>query len=628
MGAFYGSVLIRTDKADAVQSALVQVAKSAKCKFLLGPARNGWISVFPDDSGQNDNISANISRLVPADIFHLIVHDDDLFAYFFYRAGQLVDQYNSCPDYFDKVSDEEKQKCRGRPELFQDLFADPESFRQLQALLAAGEESASALESERLAQFAKLLGLPNALCSYEYLQSGEREGISGWNQFIHIPDLSAEKAARRAAKSQLAAEKKRLKKDGLLLTEIKSAPPPRPHSWPSVTWATDSAGQGLVLQWQSFGRPVDGGAGGSELLTIQSPWDAPPQSTGLKTDWISHVLRVSPSGKWLAAGLLGRASLMRVWDWRRRELAFDVTSENEVRWISFSQNEQWIYSLQCDDFVVISMAEQRPVSIVAKIGHAGRAAVHPAGQFVAVALQNHIGIIDLETKQLVKKLWVGKKVERTEVFPESSDERLIQALLKSHNIRGKLGLDLELYREILQNPKAIEQLSVEARTMLAAMVKNVRFNTRETWDHIFDVCFDTDGKRLGVATSKGTRVFEWGKLLASDQHAPPPDALVDGPKIDGQDYSAYMYEVCYDPQRNIFLAGGLSGVIQYLNANNGQSGILLKLLEKPKVRGLELTRDGQALCCHCVDPSEGRDLDRHYLQVWNYPALCHAAGLS
>src|SRR6266446_2655815 len=140
MGAFYGSVHIRTENSDVVQKALDDVAKEADCRFLLSPALNGWVSVFPNNGGQDLQASGEIAKRLPYDIFHMIVHDDDVFAYHFYRDGRLLDQYNSRPDYFSKVSDEEKQKCRGRPELFQDLLRKPESLSQLKALLVSEDE--------------------------------------------------------------------------------------------------------------------------------------------------------------------------------------------------------------------------------------------------------------------------------------------------------------------------------------------------------------------------------------------------------------------------------------------------------------------------------------------------------
>ena len=185
MGAFYGSIHVRTENADAVRKAIDQVAKEASCNFLLGPALGGWISIFPSDSGQNDQISVEIAKHLPNDIFHLIVHDDDIFSYYFYRDGRSIDHYNSCPDYFEEVSDEEKQLCQGRPELFQDLLLKPKSLSRLKTLLAADKEKYT-FESERMAQFVGLLGLSNALSSYEYLQEGERDEIEGWEQFNHI----------------------------------------------------------------------------------------------------------------------------------------------------------------------------------------------------------------------------------------------------------------------------------------------------------------------------------------------------------------------------------------------------------------------------------------------------------
>src|SRR5215469_11670620 len=131
MGAFYGSIHVRTEDSAPVQQALEELAKEADCRFLLGPALSGWVSVFPNKAGQNDQISAKVAKGLRNEIFHFIVHDDDIFCYFFYRDGQLIDRYNSCPDYFQKVSDEEKQECRGRPELFKHLLSKPGALAKL-----------------------------------------------------------------------------------------------------------------------------------------------------------------------------------------------------------------------------------------------------------------------------------------------------------------------------------------------------------------------------------------------------------------------------------------------------------------------------------------------------------------
>jgi hypothetical protein len=164
MGAFFESIHVRTENSDVVRKALEDLAKDADCKFLLGPAAGGWVSVFPDDCGQSNQVPVEIAKRLPHDVFHLIVHDDDIFFYYFYRDGRLIDQYNSCPDYFHEVSDEEKQQGQGHPELFQDLLRRPESLGKLKTLLVTDKFT---FESERMAQFVKLFGLSNALASYD-----------------------------------------------------------------------------------------------------------------------------------------------------------------------------------------------------------------------------------------------------------------------------------------------------------------------------------------------------------------------------------------------------------------------------------------------------------------------------
>ena len=102
----------------------------------------------------------------------------------------MIDEYNSWPDSFEEVSEAEKQKCQGRPELFQDLLRDPKSLGKLKTLLTADKFT---FESERMAQFVKLLGLSNALSSYDYLQSEDwdEDEIEGWKQFVHVENHPA-----------------------------------------------------------------------------------------------------------------------------------------------------------------------------------------------------------------------------------------------------------------------------------------------------------------------------------------------------------------------------------------------------------------------------------------------------
>ncbi len=182
MGAFFGSIHVRTGDAGRVRAVLEEVARRTDAKFLMGPEMNGWISVFQSED-QSDRASSNLAKLLPDDIFQFMVHDDDIFMYWFYRNSALVDRYNSCPDYFEgmngaEVSEEEKEQCKGRPELFQDLLAAPDSLARVKKLLGASQED-YVFENQRMAEFVELLGLSNALSSYDYLQDGGRDRNRG-----------------------------------------------------------------------------------------------------------------------------------------------------------------------------------------------------------------------------------------------------------------------------------------------------------------------------------------------------------------------------------------------------------------------------------------------------------------
>ncbi len=638
MGAFYGSILVRTENSEAVQRVVGQVAKESDNRFLVGPALNGWVSIFPNNSGQSDDISSQIAKLIPNDIFHLIVHDDDIFSYYFYRNGTLSDQYNSCPDYFHEVSDEEKRQCKGRPELFQDLLPDPESLNELRNLLHA-DKAEYFFEQERMTKFVELLGFSNAISSYEYLQSGEREGIKGWRQFVHIPDLTSEKNAKRAAQALIRAEKKRLQKAGIFLAEVKPPKELKGNFASSIAWGTDSTNNGLLLTWQTyhFTKSVDDEQSRTEFFSLAPPWKGSFQPLALKTNWTAHIFCMSRSGNWLAGGFASGDWKMRVWDWPSKALSFEVEHTRAVGWVEFSQNEEWLYSLGGDELIVSSMAEKRPVITVKGMEGARSAAVHPSRKFAAVAFQGSLGIVDLEKRELIKQLWINRKMETLDPFGNISGDALVRACLKEFvenpKLREKLGISSEARTQILRDPEAIGQLSVEAQSKIESLLDKVRAKSRisfETKEQPFDVRFHPNGEKLFVA-SNGMRVFDWSALLSANGDAPASELSVDAPRDDEADPNSRPLAYCvrFDQEENLLLSSCLAGVVQYLNVANGKSGVLLKPPGDLSIWRLELTGDKQALCCHCSTRPRAEDRKRFSsVQVWNYPALRTAAGIA
>lgn len=103
-------------------------------RFFLAPAVNGWVSIYNDQCGQV-SIGDRITCHLPCDIVSLMVQDDNIFCCWYYKNGQLIDHYNSCPDYFgEEVTEQEKEECKGHPDCYQDLLTDPKQIFSLQRI--------------------------------------------------------------------------------------------------------------------------------------------------------------------------------------------------------------------------------------------------------------------------------------------------------------------------------------------------------------------------------------------------------------------------------------------------------------------------------------------------------------
>jgi hypothetical protein len=102
VGGFYGSIQVRTEERDAVLNA-VKTLVSADRQFLVGPQLDGWVAVYPSGSGQDISVGVDLAARLSMPLIHLLVHDDDIFAYQAYAQGAPLDSYNSRPDYFEPV---------------------------------------------------------------------------------------------------------------------------------------------------------------------------------------------------------------------------------------------------------------------------------------------------------------------------------------------------------------------------------------------------------------------------------------------------------------------------------------------------------------------------------------------
>jgi hypothetical protein len=295
MGAFFGSVYTRGVDPATVQSVLAKVAKRLGCCFLMAPEIDGWIGIYPSND-QDATVARHIHQHLKADVLQVILHDSDVFCYQYHRDGKLVDEFNSRPDYFEEATARKRQTLRSKPETLATLLRHPDDLDRLRELLRPEDPEDLSDGDAILEGFAKLLGLPGCNTSYGYLmqEADDGEEMERRDEFIHVPDLSAQQGQRAAARAAASAELDRFGREGLLLFD--QSPAPRPP-------CPDPRGQGFLI-WDA-----DTWDGDREVHRVSEPWSGGLAPAGIVVERGSSVA-VSPSGRYFVLSSSSGSTLL------------------------------------------------------------------------------------------------------------------------------------------------------------------------------------------------------------------------------------------------------------------------------------------------------------------------------
>jgi hypothetical protein len=101
MGNFYVNFTLKTTDSDDVADTLQQAGRSA---FVTRP-QGGCVVVFEEqtdsqDANEIEEVGFMLSKQQKCPVLAILNHDDDILAYWLFDRGQLIDSYNSAPDYF------------------------------------------------------------------------------------------------------------------------------------------------------------------------------------------------------------------------------------------------------------------------------------------------------------------------------------------------------------------------------------------------------------------------------------------------------------------------------------------------------------------------------------------------
>ncbi len=533
MGGFYGSVQIRGEDRDSVHSALDKLAKKDR-RFLLGPSLNGWIGVYPNGAGQDFGVARDLARRLKGELIAMLVHDDDVFAYEYYRDGRRIDQYNSIPDYFGgEVSEKERRRLRGRPGTFAHLASDPSAFAAVRERLAAQASQPDVFVSGLLQAFAEALGIRNALTSYEYLHEHEEtDDVEGWDRFLHVPDLSREKALKRRAEAAIDEEKGSLIEQGRLLAErggLKGLAAPTPWLCPSPD------GRGFLVAWSN---PADPKEESRPLERHGPPWSAGPATTPWAIGPHVYGLELSPSGRYLAVAHAAGDWKATLWDLHENRLVADVPQVRAVHCVGFVPDESAMFSVSSygDDGRVILTPIDGDRERTIPLPRAKLAAAHPSGSsLVLVDELCRLFVADIGSGRVLRTRYVGGR------YAPSAIERQMQQQVQAQ----MAGIDFDALEQRIRQQqaamlKAFEQAgtppgSDSAETLKAALEQQMEEQIRQMREQfarggslpaagapergtegVFRIRFDPSGEWLALGTAAGARVYPWGEVRDRD----------------------------------------------------------------------------------------------------------------
>ena len=148
----------------------------------------------------------------------MVVHDDDVLAYEYFRDGRRIDRYNSMPDYFEDVSEKERSSLRGGPERLVHLGARPGDVRGgLRAARLASQPALTRVLRLRPAPGIRRCSAPQRRPPAQRVPPRARGGPTAsraGTACVHVPDLSREQARIGQADAALEDEKRRLIVEG------------------------------------------------------------------------------------------------------------------------------------------------------------------------------------------------------------------------------------------------------------------------------------------------------------------------------------------------------------------------------------------------------------------------------
>lgn len=639
MGGFYGSTQIHTSERDRVIEMATKVARAAGIRCLIGPELNGWVGVYGQHHGQDQSFGAALAEELGGYVIHMLVHDDDVMAYWLWRDGKQIDSYFSAPGYFDEADRVEQEGMSGNPAAFEPLAGASAS--ALSEILERWERAIT-FEMDRLDRVAQVLGIRNAVTSYEYLKSGEVDDIVRAGDFVEAPaDLVEADAKARAAEEQarIADEKARLARNAVI--ELTKSRLKRAYVLlcdvveERLLPRACATADGFLVAWEGHGRAE------SRIELYRAPWgEAEPGE--IETGGQVNAVASDAAGRHVAMALGNRAVVWATRGWKPMlEL---VESDWAVR-VALSADGKLLAYASREAVYVSEIGSGRPVTALGG-REGGELALHPSNEWI-VAAGSALWIARVDSAHPWRELYVGGRAQAPGDLAAAVQRQMSQVDLDAIEKKWRDSMDAAFNRMVKSGSAATPEMLVKMRQQMQKQLEQMRGNfarlkegklppPRRGNETVATVGFSRDGRWIWCGTDKGLRVYEWSAVAAAtgDQMPEPRWAYPASESgAAGSDTgntmppasSGPIYAIAEDPSGNAIFFGGFAGSLYRMDLTTGETRALATLPDGGAITGICAALDGSAIGV-CSRPGMGSRPsseadDRAVWQIWSYSAL-------
>ncbi len=247
MGAFFTNLQVRKSSAKAVSAALAKLIEGGA---YVSPQSGDWVTVYAEDSEQqNDKIetlASGLSRMLKTDVLGFLVHDSDIAMYWLYRNGELVDEFNSAPDYFgEDIGEEGRARLSGSTEALLPLCVGGTTAEQLEEVLHP-PDGFPIMAEDICGELATLLGIDaeRAMLGFTYFENEGEEILTDAADFEPVGEGA-----------------ERIEPGKITTVDFGRLPAVEPDTYPiaihmlTQTWNPKQAGSLQAFAW--FGKDTD-----------------------------------------------------------------------------------------------------------------------------------------------------------------------------------------------------------------------------------------------------------------------------------------------------------------------------------------------------------------------------------